>query len=136
MVCELSDEPALGEELAAVIDRAEAGGGAGTPNDPGSRGPGGAAPSGPADAARAVKHTVLNFSAVRYISSSHLAQLIRLRRALSNCGKELVLCALSDNLWSVILMSGLDRIFRFAPDPLTALATLQLELSPESNDDN
>ncbi|MCU0688913.1 MAG: STAS domain-containing protein [Phycisphaerales bacterium] len=119
MVCELSDEPALGEELAAVIDRAEA-----------------STPASPADASRAVKHTVLNFSAVRYISSSHLAQLIRLRRALSNCGKELVLCALSDNLWSVILMSGLDRIFRFAPDPLTALATLQLELSPESNDES
>jgi anti-anti-sigma regulatory factor len=52
---------------------------------------------------------------------------LRLRKALIEDGKNLVLCSLSDNIWSVFLMTGLDRVFRFAPDPLTALATLQLE---------
>jgi anti-anti-sigma factor len=108
-VCELSDEPQLSEELSSVIDRAEK-------SAPGSR---------------AAKHTVLNFSGVRYISSSHLAQLIRLRKALGDAGKQLLLCSVNDNLWSVFLMSGLDRVFRFAPDPLTALATLQLEIAPD-----
>ena len=109
-VCELNDEPQLSEELASVIERAEK-------NAPGAQ--------------RAVKHLVLNFSGVRYISSSHLAQLIRLRKALNEAHKQMVLCSVNDNLWSVFLMSGLDRIFRFAPDPLTALATLQLEIAPD-----
>lgn len=102
MIAELGDEPQLGDELGAMIERAEGGG-------------------------RAVKHVVLNFGAVRYVSSSHLAQMIRLRKLLKDAGRQLMLCSVSDQVWSVLLMSGLDRVFRFAPDPMTALATLQLE---------
>jgi anti-anti-sigma factor len=103
LVSELSDEPALSEELATLYERIAA-------LQP-----------------RAAKHVVLNFAAVTYLSSSHLAQLLRLRKKLVDQGRSLVLCSLTDNVWSVMLLTGLDRVFRFTQDPLTALATLQLE---------
>ncbi|MGD9690841.1 MAG: STAS domain-containing protein [Phycisphaerales bacterium] len=103
LISELQDEPQLTEELAAVYERVCA-----------------EAPTSP-------KSVVLNFSAVTYISSSHLAQMLRLRKKLVDTGKTLVVCSMSDNVWSVMLLTGLDRVFRFAQDPMTALATLQLE---------
>lgn len=102
LISDLNDEPQLSEELSSIIDRTE-------------------------DPATASKNVVLNFSSVSYVSSSHLAQLLRMRKALQDSGKRLVLCSVNDNIWSVFLMTGLDRVFRFAPDPMTALATLQLE---------
>lgn len=103
LISELSDEPALSEELTNVYERiASASGGA-------------------------TRHVVLNFSAVNYVSSSHLAQLLRVRKKLADQGRSFVLCSLGDNVWSVMLLTGLDRVFRFAPDPMTALATLQIE---------
>ena len=42
-------------------------------------------------------------------------------------GRNLVVCSMTDHCWSVMVMTGLDRVFRFAPDPMTALATLQIE---------
>lgn len=107
LISELADEPQLSEELAAVFERVVGGG-----------------------SARGAKHVVLNFSGVTYLSSSHLAQLLRLRKKLVDRGRNLVVCSLSDNVWSVMLLTGLDRVFRFAPDPTTALATLQLEGEP------
>ena len=103
LISELADEPQLTEELAAVYQRVCA------------------------NQSRNCQHVVLNFSGVNYISSSHLAQLLRLRKRIVDHGRALVLCSLSDNVYSVILLTGLDRIFRFAQDPMTALATLQIE---------
>lgn len=103
LISELQDEPQLTEELAAVYERVCA------------------------DAAKSPKNVVLNFAAVTYISSSHLAQMLRLRKKLTDSGKGLIVCSMSDNVWSVMLLTGLDRVFRFAQDPMTALATLQLE---------
>jgi anti-anti-sigma factor len=102
-VSNLSDEPGLSEELAVLIERVMA------------------AP------ARTARHVVLNFASVNYISSSHLAQMLRLRKRLADHGRQLVICAMSDQLWSVLMLTGLDRVFRHAPDTMTALATLQLE---------
>ena len=103
LISELADEPQLSEELANLFERVNA------------------------SLPRSARHVVLNFSGVNYLSSSHLAQLLRLRKKLVDNGRNLVLCALNDNVWSVMLLTGLDRVFRFAPDPMTALATLQLE---------
>jgi anti-anti-sigma factor len=103
LISELSDEPALTDELSNVYDRLEA-----------------AAPG-------QTRHVVLNFASVTYISSSHLAQLLRLRKKLVDQGRSLVLCSLGDNVWSVMLLTGLDRVFRTVQDPMTALATLQLD---------
>jgi anti-anti-sigma factor len=102
VITELSDEPALSDELSAVIQRVS-------------------------EHKGHVPHVVLNFAAVTYVNSSNLAQLLRLRKALTEHKRQLKLCSVKDDLWSIFLITGLDKVFRFAPDPMTALAGLQIE---------
>ncbi len=104
VVEELSDEPGLSEELGAVIGRAQR------------------------DERRA-PHVVLNFSQVTYINSSNLAQLLKLKKVLTERDAKLRLCTVSEQVHSVFQVTGLDKVFHFTPDPLTALAGLQLEES-------
>lgn len=102
-IAELTDEPALSEELLALIERVKN------------------APPG------SVPHAVLNFAQVTYLNSSNIAQLLRLRQVLARHGRRLRLCAVGEQVWSVMMVTGLDKVFTFAPDPMTALAGLQLE---------
>lgn len=114
MICELADEPELSEEFAAIFEHL-----------------GTAAPGGEGGGAGAQKgggqHLVLNFAGVTYLNSSHLAALLRVRKRMLELGKSLVLCSLGDDVWSVMMLTGLDKVFRFANDPMTALAGLQIE---------
>jgi anti-anti-sigma factor len=103
VITELTDEPALSDELGGIIQRVM------EPKD------------------QHVPHVVLNFAGVSYVNSSNLAQLLKLRKALTERKRQLKLCSVKDELWSVFLVTGLDKVFRFAPDPMTALAGLQLE---------
>jgi len=103
VVAELADEPALSDELAELAERLRARSGDDVP------------------------HVVLNFSDVTYVNSSNIAQLLRLREMLSEAGQSLRLCSVGDEVWSVFLVAGLDKVFQFSPDTLTALAGLQLE---------
>ncbi|MGP1272750.1 MAG: STAS domain-containing protein [Phycisphaerales bacterium] len=102
VVVELADDPQLSDELAALIDRV-------AQSEPGS-----------------VPHVVLNMGLVGYIKSSNLAQLIRLRKLLSEVGRSLRLCSVDSRVWSVMTVTGLDKLFDVSPDPMTALATIQL----------
>lgn len=101
-IAELSDEPAISDELTTLIDRVH-------------------------QAGEATPHIVLNMGGVTYLNSSNIAQLLKLRRGLTERGRRLKLCSVSDEVWSVFLVTGLDKVFLFAPDPMTALAGLQLE---------
>lgn len=101
-ISELSDEPAISDELTSLIDRV-------------------------VQAGSAVPHIVLNMGAVSYLNSSNIAQLLKLRAGLTKAGRKLKLCSVSDEVWSVFLVTGLDKVFHFAPDPMTALAGLQLD---------
>jgi anti-anti-sigma factor len=102
VVVELTDEPALSDELAGVVQRVE--------------GAGEDAPS-----------VVLNFASVTYVSSSNLAQLLTLRKHLTGAGRSLRLCAVNENVRGVLGVTGIDKLFHFAPDPMTALAGIQIE---------
>lgn len=102
VVTELADEPALSEELHALLDRLKA-------------------------SDDHAPHVVLNFGQVTYLNSSNLAQLLRLKKLLHERDARLCLCSVADPVWSVFLVTGLDKVFRFVPDPMTALATLQIE---------
>jgi anti-anti-sigma factor len=102
VITELSDEPALSDELTGIIQRLS-------------------------DQKAHVPHVVLNFAGVSYLNSSNLAQLLRLRKTLTEHKRSLKICSVRDELWSVFLITGLDKVFRFAPDPMTALAGLQIE---------
>lgn len=99
---ELSDEPGLSEDLHGVIDRVQG-------------------------AKARVPHVVLNFGCVTYLNSSNLAQLLRLKKLLHERDAKLCLCAVAQQVHNVFHVTGLDKVFRFAPDPLTALAGLQIE---------
>lgn len=102
LLSDLSDEPELAEEFSAVVERLK--------NTPTNELP----------------HVVLNFGGVSYLNSSHIAALLRMRKRVHEGGKQLVLATLSDDVWSVILLTGLDKVFQFAPDTMTALARVQL----------
>lgn len=108
LLAELGDEPELSEEIAGIFDRVKS------------------LPSG-----KKPPNVVLNFAGVTFLNSSHIASILRLRKKLSESGRTLVLCTLSDELWSVILLTGLDKIFVVAPDTGTALARVQLDARNE-----
>jgi len=103
---DLSEEPTLSEELSTLILQVEKADGR-------------------------VPHVVLNFGGVSYLNSSNLAQLIRLRNLMKEQEASLKLCSMQEEVKSIFTLTGLDKIFRFAPDPMTALAGLQLEESDE-----
>lgn len=105
-IAELDDEPGLSDELDQVISRLEK-----------------AAKGKKAE----VPHLVLNFGNVTYLNSSNLSQLLKIRSLLDAQGKTMKLCSVSDEVLGAFTVTGLDRLFRFAPDPMTALAGLQLE---------
>ena len=70
---------------------------------------------------------VLNFSAVRYVNSSNISQLLKLRKQLMSTEARLLLCGMSNHVWGVFLLTGLDKIFEFSDNVPTALATFQME---------
>ena len=108
VIADLTDEPALSEELSAIADRLTAKGNA-TPS------------------------VVLNFANVTYVNSSNLAGLLKIRKILAEKGRGLRLCSLSEDVQSVMSVTGLDKVFRFAPDPMMALAGLQIEEEKRTN---
>lgn len=111
VLVQLSDEPELSDELNGLIERLE--------KIRASAPEGGPVLNAP--------HVVVDFSAVSYINSSNIAQILRLKRELDGMGRQLRLCAMGDELWSVMMVTGLEKVFVFAPDTLTALAGLQLD---------
>ena len=71
---------------------------------------------------------VLNFTAITFLNSSNIAKLLKLRKiVMINNHRKLRLCGISTHVWGVFLVTGLDKIFDFADDVATGLASLQLE---------
>lgn len=102
VVVELAEDPQLSDDLTAIIDRV-------------------------AESDRdAVPHVVLNLALVGYIKSSNLAQLIRLRKLLNEAHRSLRLCSVDSRVWQVMTVTGLDKLFDVSPDPMTALASIQI----------
>lgn len=75
------------------------------------------------DAAPAI---IIDLSEVTRINSSNLSQLLKLRKAATDHNVEVRLTSPSDAVWSVFLMTGLDKLFPFTQDTATALAELQI----------
>ena len=97
-VVELADDPQFTDDLTAVTESTEA----------------------------APQHVVLNFAAVGFINSSNVAKLLRLRKAVTMQQRKLILCEVNTQVWSVFLVTGLDKIFEFTNGVAIALASLQL----------
>lgn len=71
-------------------------------------------------------HVVLNFSQLHFINSSNISRLLRLRKALVEKNKRLVLCAATSQVWGAFIVTGLDKVFEFTKDVMTALAGIQI----------
>ena len=100
-VVRLADEPALSEDLIAAHDQAAR-------VDP-------------------MPQLVIDFSAVRQVNSSNLSQLLKLRKATIDRGSRLKLAAMTDSAWVAFLTTGLDKVFEFAEDVPSALASIQID---------
>ena len=69
---------------------------------------------------------VLDFGSVKFVNSSNIARLLRLRNRMAQRDNRLVLCNLGTQVWSAFLITGLDKVFTFSDNVPTALATLQI----------
>ena len=69
---------------------------------------------------------VLDFAAVRFMNSSNIARLLKVRNLINNADGRLVLCGVSNPVWGAFLVTGLDKVFDFSDNVTTALATLQM----------
>ena len=101
-ISDLTDEPELSDELNEVNNRLQS------------------------MAVEEIPHIILNMDSVTYLNSSNLAQLLKLRRTITDAKKRLCLCAVADPVWSIMLLTGLDKVFTFVPDKATAIASMHL----------
>ena len=105
VIAETGEEPAFSEDMSglmSIVDDAERGD-------------------------REMPDVVVNLSEVQYLNSSNIAQLLRLRKRLGAGGGKLRVCSVGSQVWGVILVTGLDKLFEFYDDLATAIASLQLE---------
>lgn len=70
---------------------------------------------------------IVELAEVTRINSSNLSQLLKLRKAASDHNVKVRLTSPANAVWSVFLMTGLDKIFQFTQDTSTALAELQID---------
>lgn len=103
VVCDLGEEPQLSEELSDLFRKLQETESGKLPN------------------------LVLDLSGITYLNSSNIAQMLRLRKVLIEGGKKMRVCSVVDAVWSIMLLTGLDKVFHFSPDKGTAIASLQLE---------
>ncbi len=100
VVADLADDPQFTDEVSALVDKLE----------------------------KEPKSVVLNFGAVGFVNSSNIAKLLRLRKTMLLNERKLVLCDVNTQVWGVMQVTGLDKIFEYTNDVATALAKLQLNL--------
>ena len=100
-IAELSDEPTFSEEMDALFRRLD-------------------------ETTDAMPDVIVDASAVTYLNSSNIAQLLKLRKKLIDAGMRLRLCGIQDRVWSIILATGLDKVFEFTDDISTSLASLHI----------
>ena len=101
IIAHLAPEPQFSEDLEAITARAAA------------------HPQQPMD-------VVLDFSGLRFVTSSQVAQLLKFRKDSAAAGTRLVLCGVDAQIWGSFMVMGLAKLFEFSDAVPTALATLQL----------
>lgn len=70
---------------------------------------------------------IIDFAEVTQINSSNLSQLLKLRKTASDHKVNIRFTSPTNAVWSVFLMTGLDKVFTFTQDTATALAELQID---------
>jgi anti-anti-sigma factor len=100
-IATVGDEPAFSEDMANLLQRLE-------------------------ERGETTPDVVLDLASVSYLNSSNIAQMLRLRKRLNTGGRNMRICSVEDQVWGVLMITGLDKIFDFTDDVSTALASLQL----------
>ena len=95
----LESEPQMGEELQSVIETVSQG----TCSD-----------------------VVIDFGEVDIVTSSSIAKLLKLRKALADCDRRLLFSSVKPSTEKIFAVTGLDNVFEFLDDQFVALASLQL----------
>lgn len=102
LIADVSDEPALSEDMDALMRRLE-------------------------DAGSDLPDVIVDLKGVTYLNSTNIAQFLRLRKKLVENDRRMRICAVHNSVWSVLLITGLDQLFEFTDDVSTSLASLQIE---------
>ncbi len=113
-IAELSDEPLFSDDMDQLVNRIDE-----------------IRHDGDSD----VPNIIIDLAQVNSVNSSNLGSLIRVRKQLEMTDRRLLICGVTDTIWSAMIATGLDRIFAFATDVTTALAEIQLGIGPGSGVD-
>lgn len=76
---------------------------------------------------------VIDFSSVNIITSSNLSKLLKLRKILSDNDHKLVFCSVALATKRIFLVTGLEKISKFADDKFMALESLRKETQQETS---
>jgi anti-anti-sigma factor len=69
----------------------------------------------------AFPNVIVDLQNVSVLNSSNLGALIEIHKLLKAKDKRMVICNISDGIWSTMLATGLDQVFEFIEDTTTAL---------------
>ncbi|MDG2200689.1 MAG: STAS domain-containing protein [Phycisphaerales bacterium] len=105
MIAELSDEPMFSEDMDGLLQRLEEA----------------------VKSEESIPNVVVDLKSVATVNSSNLGALLKLRTTLGQNDRRLLICSITDGVWTALLATGLDRVFAFSENVTTALATLQME---------
>ena len=75
----------------------------------------------------AFPHIVIDLQNVINLNSSNLGALIEIKKLLKIKDRRMIICNVSDSIWSTMLATGLDQVFEFFEDTTIALASLTFE---------
>ncbi len=75
----------------------------------------------------AFPHAVVDLQNVNHLNSSNLGALIEIKKLLQTKKRRMIICNVSDSVWSTMLATGLDQVFDFIENTPVALASLTFE---------
>jgi len=102
LILELQDEPDFSEDMDALLSRLK------KSDDKSS-------------------HIIIDLQKVDKIHSMNLSTFIEVHSLILTKNRRMIICNLSDSVWSTMLATGLDQVFEFIEDTTTALASLTFE---------
>jgi anti-anti-sigma factor len=72
-------------------------------------------------------HAVIDLQNVTNLNSSNLGAMIEIKKSLKTKDRRMIICNISDSIWSTMLATGLDQVFEFIENTPVALASLTFE---------
>ena len=72
-------------------------------------------------------HTIIDLQNVTNLNSSNLGALIEIKKLLHANDRRMIICNITDSIWSTMLATGLDQVFEFIENTPVALAMLTFE---------